>query len=450
MNEVKRQLDKKLGDTSDNVRKIQQHVEQNKRASRPPKKDQSHLYYMALAVCILLIAPISYTLIKPYVQQTIEIAKPSVQQTAIVGENQNELGLYFKQDGDIAYFKGTGNEYASFKETTTWLSDEFVQLLIETDATTMQEIYKIEKDAIIRVYERNAEEGVIQFTEEQLQQFDAIETILQSAVSDEQVEFDNKVAKKIETFLTPMQTFINVIEVTTNADGHETIAYYAKNYGLIAEKFSVEDIIYYESYLTSMNEQKELQRTYDVSIFNTATGQFDVYPLSALPFLDALYPYKNNGQPEQLSYTPIVENDTNTLATIRTVCTNAFCDLFFVIKDGNQFEIIQHTTGAVKQVTYNVDKTIVAIVTEMIEQVEEGQSVMRAVVDIFNTSTFERLRLNNESFNDYPQYPIEHIQWIDDKTLKILTANVSDSSFEQLLQWEKNREFKEVIVEITH
>jgi hypothetical protein len=56
--------------------------------------------------------------------------------------------LLFKEDQSTAYFTGTGNEYASYSETTYWISYEYVQVITDNGGTTVHEYYKIEEDAI--------------------------------------------------------------------------------------------------------------------------------------------------------------------------------------------------------------------------------------------------------------------------------------------------------------
>ena len=73
-------------------------------------------------------------------QDSVTGTIPNIEQ---VENHSYYLKRFFMPNGTTAYFKGTGNEFASYKETTTWLGENHVQTVINNGGATVEKIYRI-------------------------------------------------------------------------------------------------------------------------------------------------------------------------------------------------------------------------------------------------------------------------------------------------------------------
>ena len=156
MNEIKRQLNKKIGSTSKRAEQVMAKVNEQKRQKQPTKKS-NRLYY-ATFTTFLAVITFTFLVVNPWSSNDSSQTTPTPPVDEETKENIDlPLQNYFKKDGDVAYFLGMGNEYAGFTETTTWLFEDYVEILEDNTGATMQKIYHIKSDAIELVYQEMME-----------------------------------------------------------------------------------------------------------------------------------------------------------------------------------------------------------------------------------------------------------------------------------------------------
>ena len=80
-----------------------------------------------------------------------EVKEPGEKEETPVEEEENkdiafDLKKYFKPDKSTATFLGEGNEFATYTEKTTWISDQYVGTIVDNGGVTTMNIYKIGTD----------------------------------------------------------------------------------------------------------------------------------------------------------------------------------------------------------------------------------------------------------------------------------------------------------------
>ena len=121
MNEIKRQLDQKLGDTSERTASVIQKIEAGKKMKRTAKRSKSSgPIYIAIASFVTVLA--LFFLLGPWSGNKEQNANdPSLTPPTVTEPDDDPssykelLRSYFKPTETQAYFIGYGNEYASFQ-----------------------------------------------------------------------------------------------------------------------------------------------------------------------------------------------------------------------------------------------------------------------------------------------------------------------------------------------
>ena len=150
MNEIKRQLNKKLGDTTSRTNSVIQKIEQGKKRTRMPIKNKTSNAPIYIAITSFVAVLALFLLVGPFGKESKQL-NPVVE-TPPVNEPDDEedssykdllRSYFFKANGDVAYFHGIGNEFASFTETTTWISEDYIAVWNINDATGIFKIHRI-------------------------------------------------------------------------------------------------------------------------------------------------------------------------------------------------------------------------------------------------------------------------------------------------------------------
>jgi|GEM_PF-771787 len=228
-----------------------------KKRQKPQTKSSKRLYYAVFTVLFALAALAIF--LKPWsTNDSNQAFLPSNEENdssnGEIGEKPDlPLRNYFKQDGDVAYFLGTGNEYASFKETTTWLFDNYVEVQEDNGGAEIQKVYRIKQDTIELVYEEIIDIERESFTLEQLNQLESLQIILQMPLASGET-FENKTVTYPVNFKTPYKNYDNLIQITEEVEGGKNHFYYNYGDGLIAEQFIMNDGYEVTSVLASINE----------------------------------------------------------------------------------------------------------------------------------------------------------------------------------------------------
>lgn len=147
----------------------------------------------------------------------------------------NTAQLLFKEDQSIAYFTGIGNEYASFTETTRWLSNQYVEVTIDNGGTILTRYFYVDQQAIYLVKELTEEENAL--TLEQLVTLPHGKQLLTVPLQIGMQMEDWYVTKMDATVTTPLQTFTNVTIFEKHALNETNILYVAPGFGVVKNEF---------------------------------------------------------------------------------------------------------------------------------------------------------------------------------------------------------------------
>lgn len=148
-------------------------------------------------------------------------------------ENYLDLSKFFKPDQTVAHFKGTGNEYASYTEKTTWLNDEYVGTIIDNGGVTKMTVYKISDEKIDILYDEAVDENTEFPPISDLEKMNPIETYLANPIQVRATFGNWRVIGVNMPLNTPYQTFHNAIVIEERGDKYINRKYFAEGFGEI-------------------------------------------------------------------------------------------------------------------------------------------------------------------------------------------------------------------------
>ena len=249
MNELKRQLDVKMGDTKGRAQNVMSKIEKNKRTQRPSKKSWM-TYFITVAVvglaCFLLF------LLYPQNERN-QTADDPIIEPPMEEEVSKTLANYFLKSGETMYYAGEGNEYAPFQLTTTWLSENYVQQVIDNGGGITQQIYRITNDEVQLIYNDLIEFEPVAFELDELDTLETIEIMLKTPIKNE-TEFDQKTMQYPVKVKVPFGTFENAVLVSEKSEMDTINEYYVEQYGLVKREFLTADGYAVTSSLASIGE----------------------------------------------------------------------------------------------------------------------------------------------------------------------------------------------------
>ena len=249
MNELKRQLNVKMGDTKGRAQNVMSKIEKNKRTQRPSKKSWMP-YFITVAVvglaCFLLF--LLYPQNDPNQTADDPIIEPPMEE-----EVSKTLANYFLKSGETMYYAGEGNEYAPFQLTTTWLSENYVQQVIDNGGGITQQIYRITNDEIQLIYNEMIEFEPVSFELDELDTLETIEIMLKTPIKNG-TEFDQKTMQYPVKVKVPFGTFENAVLVSEKSEMDTINEYYVEQYGLVKREFLTADGYAVTSSLASIGE----------------------------------------------------------------------------------------------------------------------------------------------------------------------------------------------------
>ena len=459
MNEIKRQLNQKMGDTSDRSASVIQKIEARKKMKRTAKVSKSSgPVYIAIASFVTVLA--LFFLLGPWSgDRELNANDPSLTPPTITDPNDDPaqeepkelsyketLRKFFKQDGDIAYFHGSGNEYASFTEHTTWLSDDYVQIITDNGGNKAQSLYRITDTSIELLLSEYAEEGFTKPTLEELDQLYAIEYILQAPFENNK-EFDGKTMYTNVKIKTP---FGEVNSIMTEHNENPIKLYFAEGLGLVAEIYEMSDGYVIERYITSINEPPVANNNLEVEVYNETTTMTDRYNIKDLPFID---PYLFETKPDYyaMTYRMLIETDTKELGVLTYACNDKEqCSHVFVKKEREKLSIIAHAWHSYGNVQLSPNHEFAAIPINATEQ--DGASIIeRNQILLIDLSTFEQI--NPETHIEYfesPTYPIVSFK-LTNTSVTLIVGDVASYHHADIAKWQKQspQKTKEITVPIS-
>lgn len=161
----------------------------------------------------------------------------------------DQMQKFFKPNGSIATFNREGN---TLVETTTWLNEQYIQLIIESNESKKQEIYHINEQTIDLVYVALHIEEAKTFTDSELADFQVIDTILHWPLDSKR--FGSKKMTYPVQFETSFLVFANAVRIERNDESGITLDYYAEGYGFIGREFIINDKLFNKIQLNELTE----------------------------------------------------------------------------------------------------------------------------------------------------------------------------------------------------
>ncbi|MER2037727.1 MAG: hypothetical protein ABS944_06250 [Solibacillus sp.] len=453
MNEVKRQLEKKMSDTKKRAESVMAKVEQQKRLQKP-KNNVNKRYYITFASFIALLGALLFVLNPWESSLSNTVANPPPNETITHpqlneddGDLTNSLRKYFKADGDVAYFLGSGNEYATFIETTTWLNEDFVEVMEDNSGATMRNIYHISEDAIELVFEEMVDASKTELTINQLNTFAPISTLLKWPLQNGET-FEGKTVTFHSQFKTPYTTFENVIQITEPLENGENQDFFAENYGLIAQIYKTEDGYEVISLLASINASPNQVSNEVIPFQNVTTGHEERLPLSKLKFLDPLIMYRSDATSFSMTYEPLFDYEDSEIGVFSYFCDNLNCELAIVQRKNEQVSTIAQTWGTLGQ--YELSPNGQKVIFPFVNQDSYGKaSISRTMLQLVNLNSFltEVPASGDFYFSGY-FYPVRDFSWQNDQTILLEVADIENYENESIFHWQnsKTQQTKELTV----
>lgn len=456
MNEIKRQLNKKLGDTTSYTNTVIQKIEQNKRGNRVSiaLKTSNAPIYMAITTIVAVLAV--FLLVGPFAKDSNlanPVKTPPINDPS--GDEQDSSyknllrSYFFKANGDVAYFQGIGNEYATFTETTTWISNDYIATVIDNGGGQTLTIHRLTDNSIEVVVEEMQEEGVALPTVEKLEKMPALYKLIEAPFDKEQS--NGKTIKLNVPFKTPYgEVKALVIEEKFEENNSITKDYYAEKLGLVGTTYEVDDNISVASYLSSINVAPTPDNDLTINVYNESTKQTDNYPIEKFVVIDP-YLYKMNPTSYAMTYRALHKTNAAELGVFSYHCDDEeSCSYILVTKAGKDFTILRHLSGSYGNLRLSPDKNYAII---PFHRIEKGESTVierdvLALIDL-RTMTFVIPNHYPEYFEE-AVYPIQSFHFLNNTSIEIETADVTSSMHDDLYKWKisPKKPTKKVIVEL--
>jgi predicted GH43/DUF377 family glycosyl hydrolase len=457
MNEIKRQLNKKLGDTTSRTNSVIQKIEQGKKRTRMPKNKMSNApIYMAITSFVAVLA--LFLLVGPFGKESNQ-ADPVVETPPVNGPDEEEDSSYkdllrsyfFKADGDVAYFHGIGNEYASYTETTTWISEDYIAILIVNGGIQTLTIYRITDDSIEVLVRDFQEEDAALPTVEALDEMPALYTLIEAPFDGQQSK--GRTIQLNVPFKTPYsEVKALVIEEKFEESDAILTSYYAAGLGFVGSTYKDYDSLV-ASYLNSINVAPTPDNAYNdltIDIYNETTKQTDNYPIEMFEVIDP-YLFKMDPESYAMTYRALHETAAAELGIFTYQCDEQEnCSNILVAKKGPDFTIIRHFSGSYGNLSFSPNNSYV-IIPNHITIERNNTTVERDGLLLIDLNTMTSVHpANSPLYFGAPTYPIVSFKWLSNNSIEIVTAGVTNYMHDDLYNWQTsaNKSTFKVIVEL--
>lgn len=200
---------------------------------------------------------------------------------------------------------------------------------------------------------------------------------------------------------------------------------------------------------TPNNEGPTNSSEEQISFLNVQTNEQEQLSVTALPFIDSLQP-TTELEDFELTYEPLFTTENGELGVFHFYCGDFNCQLAFVLRDGKNITAGPTVSGSITSFkrSPNLEKVIIAL--RYIEPTEHGSTVERSMLQILHPVTMQtELPTSNEVYFSEFFYPVTYYDWVDDKTIQVEAANISDGDTETVLTWQGgNRPTKTIEVHV--
>lgn len=159
-----------------------------------------------------------------------------------VEQAENDMSQFFLPDEKTAYFKGDGNEFATYTTRTEWLDDRHVNIYENNGGVELIKSYRLEDDKIVVLQEVPIGIEKYSVTIEELDNLTPIKNYLNFPLEVGTVVDVWTVVSISDELKTPLQTFSNVIVLEQQFDdGALSRSYFADGFGEIKREYIAKD-----------------------------------------------------------------------------------------------------------------------------------------------------------------------------------------------------------------
>lgn len=438
MNEIKRQLNNKMGDTKERIERIIKNVEQKKRTT-PAKRKLPIFYYVTFATFAVLLG-LSFFLNPFQTNDMVTAPTPNVgtPEEPHIEDDVLDLKSFFKKDGDVAYFvQDFYSGLNSFSETTTWLNDQYVQLLnIDGYGLITNQIYRVTSDKIELVLEDipgNTDTPSI----DELETYKSISTLFTNPIEDGTTLDDKRITYPVE-FKTPYKTFNDAVQVTVKMENTTYDYYYVKNVGLIGRVINIGDGYPMTSLLASINVEPAVDENAELQVFNKTTNQMETLPFHLFANFDPLFLFKQENNLATATYEMVHKTDDFELGVVEMDYGQYTIAALF-LKRRDTIEVVKsgiHSESVDWQ--YSPNKQLIAF--RFTSENKIGNSVPTGNLVIFDLNDFDFTDFYSDENITMYSPPIFSYKWLDNTTIEYLVPDIDIRDSEELLRWQKSDE----------
>ena len=437
MNEVKKQLNKKMGDTKERSQKIIMNVEQQKH-QQTSKKKSSFVYYVTFVSFAVLLG--LFFMLNPF-QVNIPVTAPTpnvgTSEEPLTEDGILNLKSFFKQDGDVAYFIGDNLTFADFTETTTWLNDDYVQLITNTGGMLNREIYKVTAEKIELVLEDRPEINNIDVPSiKMLETLIPISTLLEHPIEDGNT-FENKIITYPVELKTPYRTFNEAIQVTLTDETSTIDYYYSNNFGLIGKVETFEDGYPVTSLIASINTEPPVDENAKIQVFNKTTNQLETLPFRPFAQFDQLLIYKPEIDSAVSTYEVIHKTADAELGAVDMRYGNNYI-VALVLQSGGTTEVMSGSNSDSVDWQYSPNKQLMAF--RFSSENKKGNSNPNGSLFVFDLNEMKFITLYTHDEITLYMPPIYSYKWLDNATIEYLVPDIDVRESDILQQWQQSDE----------
>ena len=154
-------------------------------------------------------------------------------------ENAKLMRLFLYGDRSVSTFEGEGNEFASYFVETNWLSDHYVEMLVNNGGVELLKYYRVNENGIylIEQLENDGQSLSIEY----LETLEPISTYFAPPL-EVGTTFEGWMIRQTDAhYTTPYASFDQVIVITKSDENTEQRNYFVTGIGQIASEFESTD-----------------------------------------------------------------------------------------------------------------------------------------------------------------------------------------------------------------
>ena len=448
MNEIKRQLNQKMGNTSERSMRVMKHVEQQKKMKRTStKRSTSFAFYITFTTVAAALALFFY--FAPWQSESpLHTATPNVPvtsepsvETLPLEEDvsyKELLRSYFRETNSYADFLGTGNEYATFYEETTWINEDYVKVLVDNSGGRTLNIYRITDNEIQLIYNQYYDSTMPEPSLDKIRILPPIETVLVAPFEDGKI-FDVYTMQTNVELETPFNTFTTV--AITNEETNVT-RYYAEGMWLVGEKYVLEDGYIIESYLMAINGEYNADENASVTVYNESTRKDETYTVKEFESVDSVE-YHLSPNRYAITYRSLKTLSNGEIGVFSHSCFYyEQCTHEFVYKTGNSFLTIETLSNvSYGNLVYAPNESKVAIgISGIYPHYDDAGKEMLIEVSGILSIDFNTIASNVENASNYVgyYYPIVAFKWLDNETLELEVPQIANDLAKTVYEWQNS------------